>query len=122
MAKTMNTEAVKADVDTIRRAIRELESPKAKRDRERVSFISKVYQDIRDQLQAGVSKSAIIKKLAEHDVSLSNKLFDELLEAEAKRRGELVPGKDVGADGDVPVLANEPLYAPQTGAKEEEIK
>ena len=98
MAKAMPPESAKIDVEAIKKSILGLESPKAKRERERVVLFSELYQAIRDQLQTGVSKTAIIKSLADHDVSIGNLVFDDLLEAEAKRRGEPVPGKE----GDVP--------------------
>ncbi|WP_175848342.1 hypothetical protein [Burkholderia arboris] len=107
MAKTLTPENQKPNIDAIRKAIRELESPKAKRDRERAALISELYTDIREQLKADVSKTAIIKRLNDHGVSISNVIFDELLEAEAKRRGEPVPGKG-DADPSQPAPANEP--------------
>jgi len=102
MAKTTNAENTKVDIAAIKRAIRELESPKAKRDRERAALFDAVYPDVRDQLEAGVSKSAIIKRLADYDVSISNLMFDEMLAAAAKRRGELVPVPVAGKEFDMP--------------------
>jgi hypothetical protein len=66
-----------------------------------------------------VSKSAIIKALADQGFSISNSVFDELLAAEAKRRGDPVPGKDDDAGEDEPVPVNIAPNAPQAGAKEE---
>ncbi|MGF6997277.1 hypothetical protein [Paraburkholderia sp. GAS32] len=116
MAKPTNTENTKVDIEAIKKAIRELESPKGKRDRERAALFAALYPDIRDQLNADVSKSAIIKKLVDYGVSISGPMFDELLADEAKRRGEPVPGKE--AD-DVPAV--ESTNAPQTNAKEEVV-
>ncbi|MBX4003403.1 hypothetical protein [Ralstonia pickettii] len=117
MAKLNSPDGSKSDVETLKKAIRGLESPKAKRDRERVALFTEVYPAIRDQLNAGVSKSAMVKTLAEHDVSITNLKFDELLAAEAKRRGEPVPGK--GADMSTQVAsAGESAQAPGENEKE----
>lgn len=88
------------DAGSIIKAIRELESPKAKRERERATLFSELYLAVRDQLNAGVSRSAIVGMLIDHRVSISTRVFDQLLKDEAKRRGEPVPGKasDVGQD------------------------
>ncbi|MDN7642369.1 hypothetical protein [Burkholderia cenocepacia] len=94
MAKQNSPETAKIDLESLKKAIRALESPKVKRYRERFALFSELYPDICEQLKADVSKTAIIKKLNDHGVSISNLIFDELLEAEAKRRGEPVPGKD----------------------------
>jgi hypothetical protein len=64
-----------------------------KRDRERAELFTELYERIRDKLHADVSKSAIVKTLAECGLSINIKIFDELLEAEAKRRGEPALGK-----------------------------
>ena len=95
MAKIAVPENSKPSIEAIKKAISDLESPKTKRDRERATLFEEIYPVIRDQLAAGVSKSAIIKKLTDLGVSTSNVMFDELLAVEAKRRGEPVPGKDV---------------------------
>ncbi|CAI8694252.1 hypothetical protein [Burkholderia sp. IT-111MI5] len=118
MAKQNSPEAAKVDLESLKNAIRALESPKAKRDRERFALFSELYPDISEQLKADVSKTAIIKKLNDHGVSISNVIFDELLEAEARRRGEPVPGKDAVASADN-MLATESTNAPQTSTKEE---
>ncbi|WP_441459727.1 hypothetical protein [Burkholderia thailandensis] len=118
MAKIAVPENSKPTIDAIKKAISDLESPKTKRNRERAVLFGEVYPIIRDQLAAGVSKSAIIKKLTDFGVSISNVIFDELLEAEAKRRGEPVPGKDAVASADN-MLATESTNAPQTSTKEE---
>ncbi|MCS6511918.1 hypothetical protein [Burkholderia thailandensis] len=102
MAKIAVPENSKPTIDAIKKAISDLESPKTKRNRERAVLFGEVYPIIRDQLAAGVSKSAIIKKLTDFGVSISNVMFDDLLEAEARRRGESVPGKD-GATSIEPV-------------------
>ena len=112
MAKVTTSETGKVDVEALKKTIRQLESPKAKRERERAVLFAVLYPDIRDQLKADVSKSAIIKALAEHGMSVSNAVFDELLATEAARRGELVPGKDAEASDD------ESAGAPQVGAKD----
>ncbi|WGS50108.1 hypothetical protein LFL96_00945 [Paraburkholderia sp. D15] len=119
MAKITTAEPAKVDVDAIKKAIRELESPRAKRERERVALFSELYPDLRDQLKADVSKTAIIKKLVDHGVSMSNLIFEELLEAEALRRGEPVPGKGDKAGEDLPASDNAPPDAPQAGTKVE---
>ncbi|WP_229657069.1 hypothetical protein [Burkholderia pseudomallei] len=87
------TEAGKVDIESLKKAVGALESPKVKRDRERAELFTELYEGIRDKLNADVSKSAIVKTLAECGLSINIKIFDELLEAEAKRRGEPVPGK-----------------------------
>lgn len=94
------TEAGKVDIESLKTALGALESPKVKRDRERVALFSELYPDICKQLKADVSKTAIIKKLIDYGVSISNVIFDELLQAEARRRGESVPGKDDGVSTD----------------------
>lgn len=114
-------EAGKLDIEALKKAIRQLESPKGKRERERVTLFAALYADIREQLTAGVSKSSIIKALAVHGLSIGNSVFDELLAAEAKRRGESVPGKDE-TDEDEPVSANTLPNARQAGAREEVSK
>lgn len=123
MAKLNPSDGLKVDIESLKKAIRALESPKAKRDRERAALFAVLYPDIRDKLNNGVSKNSFIKALAEHGMSISNALFDELLEAEAQRRGESVPGKDDEAgDGVTVVPDNVPPQAPQAGAKEEVSK
>ncbi|WP_244230951.1 hypothetical protein [Paraburkholderia graminis] len=87
------SEAAMVDLSAIKSAILALESPKAKRDRERMAAFGELYPVMREQLDAGVSKSAIVKTLAECGLSINIKIFDELFEAEATRRGEPVPGK-----------------------------
>jgi hypothetical protein len=119
MAKLTSAETGKIDVGALKKAVRALESPKAKRERERAALFTELYEDIRDQIYADVSKSSIVKALADQGMSVSNAVFDKLLAAEAKRRGEPVPGKDDEAAEDVPEPANIPPHAPQTGAKEE---
>ncbi|WP_144157299.1 hypothetical protein [Paraburkholderia sp. BCC1885] len=112
MAKVTTSENARPDLEAIKRAVRELESPKVKRDRERAELFAALYPDIRDQLVAGVSKTAIIKTLVDLSVSISNPMFEELLAAEAKRCGEPVPSKDTEASDD------ESAGAPQVGAKD----
>ncbi|KFG95535.1 hypothetical protein GQ56_0119850 [Burkholderia paludis] len=120
MAKQNSPETAKVDLESLKKAVRALESPKAKRGRERGALFSELYPDICEQLKADVSKTAIIKKLNDHGVSISNVIFDELLEAEAMRRGEPVPGKDAGANADnLPIL--ESPNASQASTKEEVI-
>ncbi|KHK54094.1 hypothetical protein PI87_16365 [Ralstonia sp. A12] len=86
-------EAGKVDIEALKKAVGALESPKVKRDRERAESFAQLYEGIRDKLNAHVSKSAIIKTLADVGLSINPRLFDELLEDEATRRGEPVPGK-----------------------------
>ncbi|WP_454824456.1 hypothetical protein [Paraburkholderia xenovorans] len=64
MAKVATSENARPDLDAIKHAVRELESPRVERDRERAELFAALYPDIRDQLIAGVSKTAIIKRLA----------------------------------------------------------
>jgi hypothetical protein len=122
MAKLNSSESAKVDIEALKKAVGALESPKVKRERERVALFSPLYEVIRDQLYAGVSKSSIIKTLADGHMSISNAVFDELLVAEAKRRGEPVPGKDDEAGEDEPVSVNIAPNAPQNGEKEEVSK
>lgn len=96
MAKRNPPDGSKTDVDAIKHAIRALESPTAKRERERTALFEVLYPDIRDKLIEGVAKSVIIRMLAAHK-PISATQFDALLEAEAKRRGEPLPGKDEAA-------------------------
>lgn len=117
MAKIAVPENSKPSIEAIKKAISDLESPKTKRNRERAALFGEVYPIIRDQLAAGVSKSAIIKKLTDFGVSISNVMFDDLLEAEARRRGESVPGKDVATSTDN-MLATESANASQVSTKE----
>lgn len=117
--KKIITEAGKVDIEALKKAISALESPKAKRARERVALFAELYEVIRDQIKDDVSKSAIIKTLADQGLSISNSVFDELLAAEAKRRGEPVPGKDDDAGEHEPVSLTTQPNAPQAGAKEE---
>lgn len=113
----MPAEPAKTNVDALKRAVLDLESPKAKRERERAALFVELYPAIREQLEAGVSKSAIIKTLAEHGVSLSTVMFDERLEVEAKRRCEPAPGKGSRMSTQV-VLAGEAPQAPSMNDKE----
>jgi hypothetical protein len=115
MAKQNSPETAKVDIETFKNAIRALESPKAKRDRERATLFDALYDDIRTQLNAEVSKSAIVKTLADCGLSINMKVFDELLEAEAMRRGEPIPGKE--AD-DIPAVASS--NAPPASATKQE--
>lgn len=120
MAKQNSPETAKVDIETLKKAIRALESPKARRDRERFALFSELYPDICEQLKADVSKTAIIKKLNDHGVSISNVIFEELLEAEARRRGEPVPGKDGGVSASDAQAASV-KHAPRFGATEPEV-
>jgi hypothetical protein len=117
--KKIITEAGKVDIEALKKAISALESPKTKRAREREALFAELYEVIRDQINADVSKSTIIKTLTEQGMSVSNAVFDKLYADEAKRRGEPVPGKDDEAGEDEPVSVNTPPIAPQAGAKEE---
>jgi len=119
--KKIITEAGKVNIEALKKAVSALESPKTKRAREREALFAELYEIIRDQINADVSKSTIIKTLTEQGFSIGNSVFDELLEAEAKRRGEPVPGKDDEAGEDEPVSVNTPPNAPQAGAKEEVV-
>jgi hypothetical protein len=91
MTKVAISETLKVDIDAAKKAIQGLESPKARRERERVKNFAALYPDIRDKLKADVSKSVIVKTLMEHGVSISNSSFDELLADEARRQGDLLP-------------------------------
>jgi hypothetical protein len=122
MAKLNPSDGSKIDIAALKKAVGALESPKAKRERERVVLFAALYEVIRDQIHASVSKSLIIKTLAEQGFSIGNFVFDDLLAAEAKRRGEPVPGKDDEAGDDVPQLSNASPDAPQAGTKEEVTK
>jgi hypothetical protein len=105
MAKLNTSDGSKVDIDTFKKAIRALESPKLKRERERARLFSALYEDIRDQLAEGVSRSSIIRTLAELGYSISGPLFEQLLAAEAKLRGEPVPGKEAAVStDDVPAV------------------
>lgn len=119
--KKIITEAGKVDIEALKKAISALESPKTKRAREREALFAELYEVIRHQINADVSKSTIIKTLAGQGMSVSNAVFDKLLADEAKRRGEPVPGKDDEPGEGVPVSVNTPPNAPQAGAKEEVI-
>lgn len=100
MAK-VSCDTGKVDIEALKNAVRALESPRAKRERERVAVFSALYHDIRDQVSMGVSKSLILKTLIEHGISISNAVFDELLADEAERRGESVAGRDDEVDEDM---------------------
>ncbi|KVM78009.1 hypothetical protein WJ61_06200 [Burkholderia ubonensis] len=119
MAKIAVPENSKPSIEAIKKAISDLESPKAKRDRQRAALFEEIYPVIHHQLAAGVSKSAIIKKLTDHGVSISNVMFDDLLAAEARRRGEPVPGKDAATSTDN-MLATESANASQVSTEDEE--
>lgn len=114
MAKQNSPENTKVDIDAIKRAIRGLESPKAKRERERAAQFAELYPDIRDKLNVEVSKSAIVKALAECGMSISGPVFDKLLADEAKRRGETIPSDGADESGD-DVAAAELTNARQSG-------
>jgi hypothetical protein len=96
--KKIITEAGKIDIAAIKSAILALESPKAKRNRERAAAFGELYPVMREQLDVGVSKSAIVKILSDLGLSITVKVFDELIEAEATRRDEPVPGKVADTD------------------------
>ncbi len=54
-------------------------------------------------------------------MSIGNAMFDELLEAEARHRGEQVPGKEIDAlDQDVP--ADESIVARQAELTKQEVE
>ncbi len=72
MAKATSCDTGKVDIEALKNAVRALESPRAKRERERVAVFSALYHDIRDQVSMGVSKSLILKTLIEHGISISN--------------------------------------------------
>jgi hypothetical protein len=119
MTKNNSTETGKVDLEAAKKALQRLESPKAKRERERAALFTELYMVIRDQIYANVSKSSIIKVLADQGMSLSNAMFDKLLADEAKRRGEPTPGKDDKDGEDVPALDNVHPNAQQVGSKGE---
>jgi len=120
MAKNSGSESSKIDIDAVKRAIRGLESPKVKRERERAAQFAELYPDIRDKLNAEVSKSAIVKALTEYGMSISGPVFDKLLADEAKRRLEPVPGDGADESGD-DVAAAEATDAPQGDENGEDI-
>ncbi|MGF6611709.1 hypothetical protein OKW45_006631 [Paraburkholderia sp. WSM4175] len=119
MAKLNSSEGSKVDIAALKKAISALESPKTKRARERVALFAELYEVIRDQINEDVSKSRIIKTLANQGMSVSNAVFDNLLADEAKRRGDPMPGKDKEAGEGVPEPVEIHPHAPQAGAKEE---
>jgi len=119
MAKSNPSDVSKVDIEALKKVIRALESPKVKRERERAMQFELLYEGIRNQLAAGVSKSTIVAALVGGSMSISNSVFDKLLAAEAKRRGEPMPGKDDEACEGVRVPVNISPNAPQAGAKEE---
>ena len=82
-------------------------------------MFAELYKVIRDQIHADISKSSIIKVLADQGMSLSNAMFDKLLADEAKRRGEPTPGKDDKGGEDVPAFDNVSPNEQQAGAKGE---
>lgn len=79
------------DLTALTQAIMELESPKAKRERERAEWFRKIYPAIRDRIENNIAPSAIVKQLALHGVSLTPRMLLELVKEEAERRGEPVP-------------------------------
>lgn len=107
MAKQIAHEIPKVDVEALKRAIRTLESPKAKRDRERAALFAALYDDIRDQIVEGLAKSTLVETLTTFGMSMTGAVFDKLLADEAYRRGEPVPVKkaEAGEDGAVPGTA-----------------
>lgn len=113
-------EAGNTDIEALKKAIDALESPKVKRERERVVKFGALYPSIREKLNAEVSKSAIVKALAEYGMSISGSVFDKLLADEAKRRGEPVPGSGAGAAGD-DVAGVESMSASHVGGNSKEI-
>jgi hypothetical protein len=112
MVKAMPSENAKLDLDAIKQALTKLESPKDRKARERAAVFAQLYEPIRDKLDGGVSKRHILDLLANYGLVLTYDQFAELLEAEAKRRGELELGKDPEAGDD------EPTDAPLAGAKD----
>lgn len=120
MKKNTGNESSKVDIDAIKHAIRGLESPKMKRERERAAQFAELYPDISDKLNAEVSKSAIVKALTEYGMSISGSVFDKLLADEARRRLEPVPGDGVDESGD-DVATAEAANAPQGEENGEEI-
>ncbi|MFX1695926.1 hypothetical protein [Paraburkholderia sp. A1RO-1] len=119
MAKLNFSEGSKVDIAALKKAISALESPKTKRTRERVALFAELYQVIRDQIKLNVSKSTIIKTLADQGLSVSNAMFDKLLADEAKRRGEPVPRKDDEAGEGAPMADNAPPHALKADTKNE---
>lgn len=102
MAKQTPQGPEKVDVEALKKAIRLLESPKAKRDRERAALFAALYEDIRDQIVEGLAKSTIVETMSTFGVSITGAVFDKLLADEAHRRGEPVPVKKAEAGEDVP--------------------
>ncbi|QMI46676.1 hypothetical protein MBR110_00340 [Burkholderia sp. MBR-1] len=91
VAKKMSPEIDKVDVDALKKAIGALESSKAKREREREALFAGLYDVILGRLDRDVSKRQILDQLAEYGLPLTYDQFDNLLAAEATRRGDPVP-------------------------------
>ncbi|MBO1111827.1 hypothetical protein [Bordetella petrii] len=96
MAKLI-ADAPKVDVDAIKAALAVLESPKAKKIRERAVHFSQLYDLIQDLLDRSVPKRAILDSLAEHGVKVTYVEFAELLKIEAQKRDESISGKGIQA-------------------------
>lgn len=87
-------EAAKPDIEAIKAALRTMQTPKEVKAREREVLFRDLFDLIKDLIVRGVSKRAILDKLTELGLVLTYDQFKELLEAEAKRRGEPVPEKE----------------------------
>ncbi|WP_144154959.1 hypothetical protein [Paraburkholderia sp. BCC1885] len=79
MAKHNSSDDSKVDIEVLKKAIRILESPKAKRERERAALFSGLYDVIRDKVFADVSKSSIIKALANQGSHAEPASLDNLI-------------------------------------------
>lgn len=119
MAKTMNSEPETFDIESLKKVLSALESPKDRKARERAAVFSQLYELIRDKLNCSVSKRQILDLLADYGLVLTYDQFAELLAAEAKRRGEPVPGKESEAGDDL--MPDESMNAPQADATEKVI-
>jgi hypothetical protein len=119
MAKHPPQGTEKVDVEALKKAIRALESPKAKRDRERAALFAELYEDIRDQIVEGLAKSAIVETLTAFGLSITGAVFDRLLADEATRRGEPVPVKKAEPGEEVQVSGCVSPNVSRTGPKAE---
>ena len=79
------------DTAAISAAIRSLQ-PRQKTATE--MHFAEVYQDVREALERKVPKNALISALKKHGLTLSPAKFNDLLHAEAVRRGEVLPSTD----------------------------
>lgn len=90
-AQTNSKSPQSVDIAAISVALRSLQ-PRQKTATE--MHFAKVYEDIREALGRKVPKNALISALKEHGLTLSPAKFNALLQAEAERRGEVLPSTD----------------------------